>query len=496
MPIRRNKHGAKKPEAPTRPLRWHPFFFCLLVLAVARPGASFAETSSDDEALQLLKDQLEALTKTVEEQAVQIESQSDEIDRLKSETGVSDAPYTGEVAVETVQPSRPDNDAADVQDDRVSDYRIGRYPDSATVRPGDFERSITIPGDAGSFRIGGFARAQLDYDIDNIGIQGNAVPYTIPLDGALEDGTEQLGFNVRDTQLNFDYRRDSDLGLVRAFVEFDFFGDGGDEFDNDYGVRIRHAAVGIGKFQAGQFWSLFTDLSSIPEVVELLGPHGAPVFRTPGVRWYDEIGENWKWAIGLEDPAGDLSGDESEFASESVPNVVGYIERTGAWGHVRFTGLGLELKSTTDKTFTGGGSLTGRVSIPVLHSKDALLFGGQVGAGFAKQYAGFGSVGLEGVVDEDGNIEATGVLAGYVGFQHWWASAWRSNAYISVFDFDQGVLAEPDALSYSLKTAGNVFWTPVKNLNLGAEAIYITREDVNGDEGEGIRVQFVAQLNF
>ncbi|MEO1657287.1 MAG: DcaP family trimeric outer membrane transporter [Pseudomonadota bacterium] len=479
----------------------------LLVMMTGFPAVLHAQTPTGDEDLQELYDKLEELSRVVDQQSVQIQRQSEEISILRKKGDAAlDEAGRGSAAVAATESDDGQFDGAaseELSGDSASSrggidaFRIGRYPDQAIVRPGDFEGSITFPGDAGSFRIGGFVRAQLDYDFDNIGIQGNAIPYSIPLDGSIDDNTQQLGFTVRDTQLNFDYRRDTEeLGQLRAFVEFDFFGDGGDEFNNDYGVRIRHAAVGIGNLQVGQFWSLFTDLDSIPEVVELLGPHGAPVFRTPGIRWYDEIGDKWKWAVGIEDPAGDLSGDASQFASESVPNVVGYLERTGDWGHVRLTGLGLELKSDTDKTFTGGGSLTGRINIPFLHRRDALLFGGQMGAGFAKQYAGFGGVGLEGVVDTDGNIEATEILAGYIGYQHWWTDAWRSTGYASVFDFDQGRLAEPDSLSYSFKAGGNLFWTPEKKLNLGAEVLYITREDFNGDEGDGVRMQLVAQLNF
>lgn len=485
------------------------------------PLSSHAQSTSDQTVYQDLIEKLERLSNIVDKQAVQIEQQAKKIEALESQkqaagsarspsivgvakdndVGPVSEPLLDQVIADTMQQDAaqdvdPGKAIQTVPTEKsIDEFRIGRFPDTAIVRPGDFEGSITIPGVDGSFRIGGFVRAQLDYDFDSIGTQGNAVPYTIPLDGSLEDGTEQLGFTIRDTQINFDYRRNSELGLLRAFVEFDFFGEG-DEFNNDYGVRIRHAAIGIGRFQFGQFWSLFTHLDSIPEVVELLGPHGAPVFRTPGIRWYDKIGDHWNWAIGLEDPAGDLSGDASQFASESVPNVLGYIERTGDWGEVRLSGIGLELRSSTDKKFTGGGSLTGRINVPFLHNRDVFLFGGQVGAGFAKQYAGFGGVGLEGIVDDQGNIDATEILAGYIAYQHWWKTRWRSTAYASIFDFDQGILADPSSLSYSFKAGGNVFWSPVTKLNLGAEVIYITREDVSGDEGSGVRVQFVGQINF
>ena len=65
-----------------------------------------------------------------------------------------------------------------------------------------------------------------------------------------------------------------------------------------------------------------------------------------------------------------------------------------------------------------------------------------------------------------------------------------------MFDFDAGDAARPDTLSTSFKTAGNLFWTPVRNANLGAEIIYITRETLSDEEGDGVRFQAVAQFNF
>ncbi|MEL6668617.1 MAG: hypothetical protein AAFP08_06580, partial [Bacteroidota bacterium] len=60
---------------------------------------------------------------------------------------------------------------------------IGSYQDYAFVRAGDFSRSISIPGVPGSFRLGGFAQLNVNYDIDNSGFQQIGTPPTIPLNG-------------------------------------------------------------------------------------------------------------------------------------------------------------------------------------------------------------------------------------------------------------------------------------------------------------------------
>lgn len=496
----KSKHGYRDRRGKRYQARFPPLG-CIAAAAVLFSSNAHAQGEGETSDFDSLTKRLEALAKIVEAQAEKIDQQQTEIEALKaSREDPQAAPLDGERAsAEIVIADDATHQEAETQteqtDDTASDDRIGRFPDTAIVRPGDFDRSITIPGDTGSFRIGGFVRAQINYDFDSIGIQDSAIPFSIPLDGSPEDGTEQIGFGVRDSQLNFDYRRETSLGLLRTFIEFDFFGDG-DELNADFGVRLRHAALGIGKLQFGQFWSLFTDLNATPEVADLLGPHGAPILRTPGLRWSDKIGDKWTWAIGIENPAGDITAEASDLASESVPNIVGRIERTGGWGHVRVSGVGKELRSTTDKVFVGGVNLTGRINLPFVTERDNLVFGGQVGSGFTQQYAPFGGVGLDGVVDENGQIDATEILSGYVGYQHWWTDLLRSTVYVSAHDFDPGVAFAPDTFEGSFKTAGNLFWSPVSKATVGAEILYITRDTLGGEQGDGIRMQAIAQFNF
>ncbi len=490
----------------------------LSVLALSTPSMVWAQASSSPEEFDLLRKQLEELARQVESQAERIDDQAAEIERLTKALAtaeVGEKPGQSDAASPSIAlsvdsegeagalPSESGEEAAQAPLDTVAgaapdafdEERVGRYPDRAIVRSGDFDGSISLSGLGGSLRVGGMVRSELSFDLDNAGNQDGIIPLTVPLDNSTDDGSNQTQFNARNSQISVDYRRATDRGLLRTFIEIDFFGDG-TEFDNDYGVRLRHAAVGLGNLQFGQFWSLFTNLAATPEVGELIGPHGAPVFRTPGLRWYDTIGDDWNWAIGIENPAGDISGESPELASESVPNLVGYLERRGDWGHIRLSGLGVELQSSDDRLLTGAASLSGQLSLTSISRGDNVMFGAQYGSGFAKQYAGFGDAGLEGVVDAEGNLDATEILGAFVSYQHWWSDSIRSTAYVSFFDFDQGLAADPESLDFSFKTAANLYWSPVNNTAVGAEVVYVTRETIAGDEGSGVRLQAIAQFNF
>ncbi|MEM1416830.1 MAG: DcaP family trimeric outer membrane transporter, partial [Myxococcota bacterium] len=160
---------------------------------------------------------------------------------------------------------------------------IGRFPDDSVVLPGDFERSVGIPGTDLSFRIGGLVRLELAFDPDSLGPAAVVSNVGIPLDGSDEDGEQQIDFSARDSRINFDIRHATDHTTVRAFIAADFFGTG-TEFLSGYGFRLRHAVAQLGPLVVGQWWSAFVDTRTLPENSALGGPLAAPTARQPSVR--------------------------------------------------------------------------------------------------------------------------------------------------------------------------------------------------------------------
>ena len=372
---------------------------------------------------------------------------------------------------------------------------VGRFPDDAVVTAGRFDKSISVPGTRGAFRLGGLVQVSGNYDPDSLGFQQIGTQPTIPLDGSVDDGDSQFAIHVRHSRVNFDYRSPSELGEFRTFVEFDFFGDG-DEFTNDYDLRLRHAMAELGPWKVGQFWSGFVDVFSFPETVDPGGPLGAPVLRNPGIYYAKGDYGKSSWGVGIENPAGDLGGNVDQIASESVPNVVGFRRFDAPWGYARIAAMGLRLESDTDAEFAGGVHLSGRVFTPFSGSEENnLSFALQLGDGFVHYYSSF--VGeLDGVIAGDGSIEATGILGGFIGYQHFWRDKLRSTITASILDFDSPTGA--DLLSYAggERYSANLFFTPTAGVTLGLEAIYYSIEGGNGQKGDGTRIEFVGRFDF
>ncbi|MEL6828164.1 MAG: DcaP family trimeric outer membrane transporter [Pseudomonadota bacterium] len=443
--------------------------------------------AAEDVDLEALKAQIDALADIVEAQAQEIEQlkRQTQIVQQETETLIQVLPTAAQVPTES---------SASVDTGiNAGRYEVGRVPDDAIVTAGDFEGSVSLPGSTASMRIGGYVQADIGYDFDSLGFSDSLNLRTIPLDGSSSDGRQVFRSHARYTRLNFDVRDQTAWGEFRSFLEMDFFGSGNDT-TNNYTPVLRHAAAGVGNVYVGQYWSQFVDIAASPEGPN--NPFAVPIVRNPGIRWRTDLNESWRVALGIEDPAGDLSGDSAQLASDSLPNVTGYVQYTQPWGRVRLAGLGLQLESTTDSVYTGGVNVSGRINLPVFGEKDNLAFAAQAGEGFTHYYATLANVGLEGVVAEDGSVEATGILAGHLSYQHWWTDALRSTFKLSAVEFDSPAGSSESATDGGSSVAFNLFWTPVKNGTFGIEYVYADREVVSGLTGEGSRLSAQARFDF
>ncbi|MEM7741495.1 MAG: DcaP family trimeric outer membrane transporter, partial [Pseudomonadota bacterium] len=308
--------------------------------------------------------------------------------------------------------NKPTNRRASANGILSARQQIGRFPDDAIVTAGEFDRSVRVPGTNGAFRLGGAVQINANYDTDSQGFQQIGTQPTIPLDGATDDGDEQFSIHSRHSRINFDFRAPTQYGQLRTFIEFDFFGDG-DEFTNDYDLRLRHAAAELGPWKFGQFWSGFVDVFNIPETADPGGPMAQPVLRNPGIHYVRGKYDGSNWGIGIENPAADLGGNTDLIASESVPSVIAFAKLQRDWGYIRVAGMSVELKSDLDSVITGGAHLSGRFNSPLPGSdRNNFSFGAQAGEGFVHYFSSF--VGeLDGVVLDDGDVEATGIIGAF-----------------------------------------------------------------------------------
>jgi hypothetical protein len=226
-------------------------------------------------------------------------------------------------------------------------------------------------------------------------------------------------------------------------------------------------------------------------------------------------------------------GGNVAYAGQRVPDLVGNVKYTAAWGTAQISGAVHQIRSVV---LTGanvpGPALIGTipdneygfaiagylgVNLPMLGAGDALwlaatyadgapayLNGGIAGTVIAP-FAAFQGFGAGNFVDATidpvtGDLDKTRAWSIAGGVRHYWTPQIRSNLFASYLDSD-GRAAFNAGDFRELRIGANVFWQPVSGLDIGVEVIYANvdqrdnglvlfdnDDDENGWEGR-LRIQ-------
>lgn len=368
---------------------------------------------------------------------------------------------------------------------------------------GDFPGSIRVPGTETSFQIGGYIQLDAILDSDRVGNDDAFVVSSIPT-GEDREGAGDTNFSIRQTRLFLKTQTPTeDWGGLVTYLELDFFGTDGAE------PRIRHAYGQIGtddQLLAGQTWTAFQDATVFPSTLDFQGPAGIITSRRPQVRWRHAFNDAWTSVLSVEDPNSDITtpgGLEGE-ESTPYPDLAANLRWAAEWGHLQLSSVMRYLQFDPDEgerngDFGYGLNLTGSVKIFELDAKrvDQVLFqlaGGEGIARYVNDTSGLGLDAAFGAADDD--LEALGVFAGMVAYQHWWATDWASTASYSYVQMDHSSDLPDSAYQSGHYAQVNLRYYPSERVMVGGETLYGLREDVNGDEGDAVRLQFSFQYRF
>lgn len=369
------------------------------------------------------------------------------------------------------------------------------------VTGGDLPGSFKLPGSDTSIKIGGYVQLDAAYDIK--GDQGRGVSLAdVPLDGtaaAKRKGTTT--FSARTSRLNFETLTNTTGGPLKTRIEFDFYtADGSETYTNSAHPRLRHAYGTYGGFLAGQTWSNFMDVDSLPDTLEFFGPTGQIFIRQPQVRYTMATGANSSLAIAVENPqsdARDVGGDVT--ALDRGPDLTGRWTQTGAWGHVAVRGLLRDLRvedgSGEHKANRLGWGL-GLSGSFKLGAADTFLYQINGGQGIGRYIQDANSAAAYSATPA--TLRAQKAIGGFVGLQHYWATALRSNVvYGMVRDHnDEGYGSTAGLNKETRQVHANLVWSPVKQMDLGIEYIWGERKTEDGQTGDLSRLQASAKYSF
>ena len=279
--------------------------------------------------------------------------------------------------------------------------------------------------------------------------------------------------------------------------------------------HLRHAWGELGAWGAGQYWSPFSDTDAYPNSLEYWGPTGIPWYRNVQLRYTPISSDTSNLMVALARPG--ASGDQGVYADRveldgitprlPLPDFVAAYKYTQDWGYVRAAGILRRIKwdDNRDDAFDLSGDATGwglHVSSNLKAGKgDVLRMQFTFGEGVQNEMNDSPiDIGIQNnfsnpvtpVVGKPIPIVAYAVF-----LDHTWNEEFSSAIGYPAQDNDNTDGQAPDAFRVGKYALGNLLYTPVPNVMMGAELQWGRRENFSdGFQSDGFKIQFAFKYNF
>ncbi|MGB5242327.1 MAG: DcaP family trimeric outer membrane transporter [Lutimonas sp.] len=344
-------------------------------------------------------------------------------------------------------------------------------------------------------RILGSVRFALNDDFVILPVKKTFNTYFIPT-GDNNIKVSNFNSSLGQTRLGFEVSRKLKTKNVFIRLETDFNGEDG-------AFRIRHAYGTIGKFLVGQTWSLFSNVSSLPAMVDGNGPTGSVTLRTPQVRFSGTNRKGTNWAVAMEYARPDLNTTDLDTTGLSVvqviPDVTARIERQGIFGAVQLSTVITTLSiidSNNDvtNTFGLGGQLSGTIDFTKQHQ---LLYQLTYGRSIAHFITTFSGTGRDFIYNpETGKFDGLNSFGGFVSYGFDWTKNLKTNLSAGYAELSNKEYQLGDTYKNSMSMSFDTFWSIVDGLKLGVEYVYGQRWNKDGSTGKASRISTLFYYDF
>lgn len=335
------------------------------------------------------------------------------------------------------------------------------------------------------------------------------LPSTIPVGAAASNEGTDTDMSAQFSRFWFAADTDLESGdKLKGYLEFDLFGGGninGNEVaTNTYGLSMRQAYVNWtrkdgSQVLAGQTWSNFQDVASLPDAVDFVGPTEGTVFvRQAQVRY-----TKGAWSFSVENPETTVTpfrnvGARISSDDNLMPDITARWQKKGDWGHVSVAGVVRQFAyenpaSNIDDTATGGAlSVSGKFNIG---KNNDLRYMATYGRGIGR-YLGFG-LASDTVLDAGGSLRPIDGYGAFAAWRHAFSPKLRGNLFYSMARYDNdtaitGLTVNESAQSYH----ANLIYSPAPKLDIGAELIFGERTLENGADGDLRRFHTHVKYSF
>lgn len=297
------------------------------------------------------------------------------------------------------------------------------------------------------------------------------------------------------TRLGLEATQETGIGELFLRIETDFNGEG-----NSF--RIRHAYGQSSFIIAGQTWTSFSDIETLPKTVDLDGPPTAISKRTVQLKYYNNFGERWRFRASLEVPSSAVSVPDTisvEPVTQSLPALAANIKKD--WDPVSIKIAGImnpisvrNLDGSRVSLIGAGALLSSQINIT---KSTRILFQGLYGSGIASFLNLSGGQAYDVVFNPlEGKYELASSYGGFVALsQTLFNDALDCNLASGLVSFNMQDYYSDDTFKRGLYVAANVFFTFNDN-RLGLEYTYGLKDVKSNEKGKASRIAFTFFYDF
>jgi DcaP outer membrane protein len=335
------------------------------------------------------------------------------------------------------------------------------------------------------------------------------LPQTIPTGAAPASRVTDISAKQSRFWLNLDTNVSGNA--VKGYLEFDFQTatgtQGSQRTTNGYNPSLRRAYMQVDRWTFGQDWSTFQYTGALPESTDFVGGAEGTVFvRQPLIRYSAPMGKGTTLHLGIENPESGTASIGSatliENGDDRLPDFTARLTHSGKGGEFSLGALARQVRTEnlgiSSSTGGFGVSLGGKLYFNDAKTGDArfmVTYGRNIG-----RYVGLNFAPDAVYVPATNRLESASVLAVLGAVRVPVAPGVRFNLMGSYQNVDYAdVLTLANIGTYNKQAwsaAANLFYTPVKNIDLGVEYRHGERELVNGADGSTDRIEVVAKYSF
>lgn len=333
------------------------------------------------------------------------------------------------------------------------------------------------------------------------------LPQQIPVGGAAS--TDVIG-HARQTRLFFATSTPVAGKDLKGHVEFDFALAaaplGAQRATNAYTPTFRRGFISYGNLLIGQEWTTFQNAAHLPETTDFVGPMDGSIFvRQMMVQYRQPLGGGLDLYLAAENPQTETLTSTSaamvDNDQDRMPDLIAKLAFKDKTKELHVAGLvrsvSVHSGGAGDNALGFGGTIGGKILFgPGL--RHDVRFVASAGRGIGRYFTvGYAPDAIYDRAVAD-RLNLVSNVAAWASVKLGWTDTLRSTfmAGYQHADYPDTIATPGLANVEAWSVAGNLFWSPVRNLDFGIEYRHGVREVASGLVGKMDRVEMAAKYTF